>query len=584
MQIALCINFILSLVATFAFVFYSKRSGMVHQMMLSIVIAISNLGYFLLAISTTLEGAVFANTVSYAGGIFVPLIIMFLLAEFSKTKLPDWFAYFMCIMNIALYVVIATTERTGWYYATCDVVKPHGVPNIEITPGIFYPARFIMLAVEGALCIFFMILASNAKKKISAKTMLPYIFFLFFGFVAYAIEMVFNIKNTIVPFFYLVATWTLVFLCGRMSFYDVSFSVKEKIEEVSTYAYIVLDRRMNFIGCNKLTYKFFPEIEDAKIDRPLTPRNYALREVMSWVGSQSVKGEQHKGEKYRKQIVINDRNPEERKYLDVEMSYIHSPIRKLISGYLIEMTDVTAQHDQIEQLNFKEMRYRREAEHATERAKSMQMSIILGMAAMIESRDNSTGGHINRTSASVALFVGHLRELPDYNMSEHYWDCVINAAPLHDLGKIMVEDSILRKPSGLTDEEYDKMKTHAAAGAEIMSKVLVDVDDKEFVRIATNVAHYHHEKYDGTGYPDRLRGETIPFEARIMALSDVFDALASKRYYKAEMPYSEAFKVIEQSLGTQFDPHLGRIFLSLKDEIIELYDSFDATDYSRKAD
>ena len=127
------------------------------------------------------------------------------------------------------------------------------------------------------------------------------------------------------------------------------------------------------------------------------------------------------------------------------------------------------------------------------------------------------------------------------------------------------------------------MKTHAAKGAEIVKKVLVDVDDKEFVRVATNVAHYHHEKYDGSGYPDHLRGEQIPFEARIMALVDVFDALVSQRYYKEPMSYDDAFKIIHDERGSHFDPHLSKIFISLKPEIISLYESFNGTDYSRKS-
>ena len=125
------------------------------------------------------------------------------------------------------------------------------------------------------------------------------------------------------------------------------------------------------------------------------------------------------------------------------------------------------------------------------------------------------------------------------------------------------------------------VKAQGGIAGAIMNKVLEDVDDKEFVNVATNVAHYHHEKYNGTGYPDMLRGENIPFEARIMALADVFDALASRRYYKEPMSYDEAFEIIRQELGHHFDPHLGRIFISLKQEIINLYESFESTDYAR---
>ena len=125
------------------------------------------------------------------------------------------------------------------------------------------------------------------------------------------------------------------------------------------------------------------------------------------------------------------------------------------------------------------------------------------------------------------------------------------------------------------------MKGHAEVGAVIVEKVLKEVDDKEFVAVAVNVAHYHHEKYNGKGYPDGLKGQNIPLEARIMALADVFDALASERAYKKPMPYDQCFKLIEEEAGTHFDPKLVDIFLKLRPQIIDLYNSFEGTDKHR---
>ena len=390
-------------------------------------------------------------------------------------------------------------------------------------------------------------------------------------------------KYDLIPFFYLVCTIILDYVVARSTIYNVNLSVQEKINELSTFGYIVFDKKFRYVGSNPVSEKFFPEIKNARIDSKIIAKDYALKDLLKWINANATEAAESKKpiNKFTKSIVINDRNPSERRYLDCEMSFIHFGFQNHVSGYLVELTDVTEQHNMIESMSFKGESLKREVERQTKRAKSMQMSTILGMAAMIESRDNSTGGHINRTSACVALFVERLRNLDDYNMSENYWDAVINAAPLHDLGKITVDDAILRKPSGLTEDEYEQMKIHAAYGAQIMNKVLEDVDDKEFVRVAANVAHYHHEKYNGTGYPDRLRGENIPFEARIMALADVFDALASRRYYKEPMSYDEAFEIIRSELGHHFDPHLGRIFVGMKQEIINLYESFEFTDYAR---
>ncbi|MBE6350304.1 MAG: HD domain-containing protein [Spirochaetaceae bacterium] len=207
---------------------------------------------------------------------------------------------------------------------------------------------------------------------------------------------------------------------------------------------------------------------------------------------------------------------------------------------------------------------------------SIQNSIVTGMATMVESRDNSTGGHIKRTSDCVRIFIEELRKKSEFNyLTDSFCQAVIKAAPMHDLGKIAVDDAILRKPGKFTDEEYAVMKSHSAEGAKIVANVLSEVDDLKFKQIAVNVAHYHHEKYDGTGYPCGLKGEDIPFEARIMALADVFDALVSKRCYKDSFSYDKAFQIIEESLGNHFDPILGKAFIACREKLEALYNEIE---------
>lgn len=214
-------------------------------------------------------------------------------------------------------------------------------------------------------------------------------------------------------------------------------------------------------------------------------------------------------------------------------------------------------------------------EEKSKRIHAIQNSIIKGMAVMVESRDNSTGGHISRTSDCVKVFMDKLvLTETGKELTPEYCKAVIKAAPMHDLGKIAVDDAVLRKPGKFTDEEYEKMKAHSAEGARIVQSVLAQVEDEQFKSIAINVAHYHHEKWNGTGYPEKISGEEIPFEARIMALADVFDALVSKRCYKDSFDYDKAFSIIEESLGSHFDPKLGRIFIDCRPELEQLYDGY----------
>ena len=142
---------------------------------------------------------------------------------------------------------------------------------------------------------------------------------------------------------------------------------------------------------------------------------------------------------------------------------------------------------------------------------------------------------------------------------------------MHDLGKIAVDDAVLKKQGKFTKKDYEKMKKHSEEGATIVARVLKDVDDSLFKDIAINVAHYHHERWDGTGYPKGLKGAEIPIEARIMALADVFDALVSKRCYKEALSFDEAFCIIKESLGSHFDPDLGEIFIECRPQLEILY-------------
>ncbi len=213
---------------------------------------------------------------------------------------------------------------------------------------------------------------------------------------------------------------------------------------------------------------------------------------------------------------------------------------------------------------------KKEVEEKTRRIVTLNDRFIMGMATMVESRDNSTGGHIRRTSEGVRILTDSIRAGGTLQISDDFCNDLIKAAPMHDLGKIAVDDEILRKPGQYTPEEFAKMKVHAAEGARVVHEILKDTDDADFRRIAENVAHYHHERMDGSGYPEGLKGEEIPLEARIMAIADVYDALVSKRVYKDSYSFERADQIILEGMGTQFDPGL-KVYYELARPALEEY-------------
>lgn len=203
----------------------------------------------------------------------------------------------------------------------------------------------------------------------------------------------------------------------------------------------------------------------------------------------------------------------------------------------------------------------------------IQESVITGIANLIESRDGSTGSHVKNTKKYVEILTRELQKRGMYQeiLNHKYADNVIKAAVLHDVGKIKIPDAILTKPGRLTEEEFEQIKFHTILGAEIVDEIIGNVENSDYVRIAKEIVKYHHERWDGKGYPEGLAKEEIPLGARIMALADVFDALASERCYKLPVrPLEKVFSMLEESAGTQFDPVLTRIFLGCKDQVIQV--------------
>ena len=198
--------------------------------------------------------------------------------------------------------------------------------------------------------------------------------------------------------------------------------------------------------------------------------------------------------------------------------------------------------------------------------------LVDSFASLVESRDNSTGGHIKRTRIYVNLLLAKMQKDPKYAkaMSIDYINNVSESAPLHDIGKVSTPDAILQKPGKLTDEEYEIMKKHTVAGGKIIQKNFSDLKTPEEQQIAYEVARFHHEKYNGRGYPDGLAGEQIPLHARVMAIADVFDAVSQKRCYRDAMPLDQCFEIIEKGAGTDFDPYLVQLFLEEREIVSEM--------------
>ena len=223
------------------------------------------------------------------------------------------------------------------------------------------------------------------------------------------------------------------------------------------------------------------------------------------------------------------------------------------------------------------MSYVSDIQNKTEMISKLQEGLIMVLADTVENRDKSTGDHVRKTAAYTQIIMEELKELGFYTdvLTDEYIYGVVSSAPLHDVGKIQVPDAILNKPGKLTDEEFEIMKTHTTAGEKIIAQAIDNIPGAEYLYEAKNIAAYHHEKWNGKGYPKGLAGEDIPLSARIMAVADVFDALVSKRVYKKAFTFEEAMEIITKDAGTHFDPKVTEAFVNASDKVREVAEKFE---------
>lgn len=209
----------------------------------------------------------------------------------------------------------------------------------------------------------------------------------------------------------------------------------------------------------------------------------------------------------------------------------------------------------------------------TQEISAIQEVTILALASLAETRDADTGNHIKRTQHYVKILAKHLQK--NQKFASYLDDAMIKtlfmSAPLHDIGKVGIPDSILLKPGHFTPHEFEIMKTHTTLGAHAIAHAEEELGvEVQFLKIAKEIALYHQEKFDGSGYPEGLSGEKIPLSARIMAVADVYDALISRRVYKEPVSHEKALEIMKKGRDTHFDPDILDAFLEIEDAFFEI--------------
>ena len=557
----------LSIVAAFNVMLHyrvnPKQKGPYATLLYCVFIAC--LGHLLLALSTNIDQIILSNKMIYLGSIFLPLLTFDACVSVCKIKFPVWVHHILTLGVFAVFTLSLTVGYSDIYYKDITFVKTYGVGNFVATYGIGHDIFNLMMVGFVVVNVIFIVYAFIKKKNVSFKSLLALSSLEAVSILSFFISRFVESDTVVMPAVYVFDQFILMYICYRVKRYDVEQIISQTLETQNTDSYVLISSDGSFLGCNSVAYTTFPNFKNCRIDHA-TPDNSELNHLLlTWTKDQ-VNGKISSEKKYE----------QNGKYYKIVLKQI--PLSKTETINLFKIEDETGMHNYINMLGSNNVRLELMLKENDSQIRSIQEQMVVGMAYMVESRDSNTGSHIKRTSKVVQILVDYLRKDPKLRQSEFFYDSLVSAAPMHDIGKIAIDDNILRKPGRFTPQEYEEMKSHPEKGAMIVENLLTAVESPEFVKIARNVARYHHERFDGFGYPKRLKGNEIPFEARVMAIADVYDALVSKRCYKAEMSFAEAYDIIIDGMGTQFDPALKDCFIACRSKLEEYYSSLSDSD------
>lgn len=540
---------------------YRKQiSTYITTLFYSVVVA--NFGLLALALSKSLEGALVAIKISYLGASFLPLLFLLVILQVCKFNFPTMAKILLLLFSANVFGLSCTIGYTDIYYKSIHFISENGVGNYLVEYG---PAHILwdLLLVGFTLSNIFVILyAAKEKKNVSYKNLVMLAILELTTIIIFIVARSFNCDPLIMPLIYVLDEFALLYISLHIKMYDIKYSVLESLTEQNELAFVAFSSNGNYLGCNDIALQYFPEFSNYRIDHVLDADDDSSK-LFNDILKNDLSSEQEKT------FVITFRD----KHYKLMSRVVSTSAGSEKILFLIE--DITKTQQYIQWLNSNKTELESKVESNKKQIQALQEQIIVGMAQMVESRDANTGGHIKRSSDVVAILAREMKKDSTLSYDENFYNALISAAPMHDLGKIAIDDGVLRKPGKFSSEEFEEMKTHSSKGAAIVENLLTGIESPYFVDIAKNVALSHHERWDGSGYPNRLVGENIPIEARIMAIADVYDALVSKRCYKEKMTFEEANKIIISSMGTHFDPSLQKYYESCRADFENYYSNKD---------
>ena len=531
----------------------------IYYWTLVILIPVVVLGYWLKTRVTTVEGAKLCFCFIYIDSTVLLTAVIFNIMRFMGIAVKSWIKLVAYIVGFGHLFIIWLCFDNDLYYKNVTLIDTGLGTATKMVNGPLKIVHWIYLILVLGIIIALMIMAIVRKGTYSRRTLTLYSLLTGVGILVYIIESILDVDFSNLPALYVTADILIALNYDHAHTHDIACLISEQQKYHGTKGYVAFDLDRNFLSCNSKIYDFVPELKKQIVDENLPPDSELRSIFYSLIDD------------YRRDFKNVKKFDHDGRLCQCEISEVSIRKDGKVQGYLFDIDDVTEEEKFLQVMKDYNTTLNKEVDIKTESIKNIQEKVVLGLANMVENRDNNTGGHVKRTSDLIKIVVNEAKRQGVYSISEQYAEDIVRAAPMHDIGKITIENSILCKPGDLTKEEFNIMKTHSVKSGEFVNLILKGVEEKHFVDVAYNVARYHHERWDGRGYPEGLVGEMIPLEARLMAIADVYDALVSQRYYKKALKYEEAAKIMIEGMGSQFDPNMLSVFLGCRHELEEYY-------------
>ncbi|MBQ3162049.1 MAG: response regulator [Oscillospiraceae bacterium] len=524
------------------FAFENKKVNY-YFMILMIIMAISNGGYLALGLSDTVEEAVLANKIAYIGGCFTSPIMIFLICSICKINLNKWFRIGIYTYCFIVYGMILTTDYNKLYYTSTDIDE---FGNSTVLVNSYGPGHtFFYFILYGTIIIQIAILVYSVKKKcsVSRKTLHSFIMLEILNVGLFFIGRIINPELEVMPALYVFDGWIFLYVHYRARIYDVEENVAFSLEKKQKNGYILLDRHLNYLGCNKTAEAIFPKLAESYVDLEIRgiPKLEAIIKKI-------------KDDKQQSNFTFVDND----KHYEGHINRIHHNDKNY--GYMLEFIEDTEKWKYINLISAYNGELQDKVYEQTETLVEQQKAIkdlfvqtVTALSEAVDAKDRYTSGHSKRVAEYSRMLAARMGKTKE-EQEEIY-----RAGLLHDIGKIRIPVEIINKAGKLNDEEYNIIKIHPVTGYHILR----GISGSNLIAMATK---YHHERYDGKGYPNGLEGEQIPEAARILGVADSYDAMTSNRSYRKALPQEIVRAEIEKGRGTQFDPDIADIMLQMIDE------------------